>query len=123
MQDHPTPTAEVRGQTDRDSDAPFEMANLFPKHTGLPFVVWISYKGGAQHDICVKVSPGPKALPSETVAVAIRPHVRLVEGQIDAAGLRLLTKWIDLNRDVLVKYWDGEIDTKDAIDAIRRIDE
>ena len=35
------------------SEAPFEMANLFSKHTGLPFVVWISYKGSAQHDIRV----------------------------------------------------------------------
>ena len=32
-------------------EAPFEMANLFPKHTGLPFVVWISYRGGARHDV------------------------------------------------------------------------
>jgi hypothetical protein len=101
------------------SEALFEMANLFSKHTGLPFVVWISYRGGAQHDVRVKVSPGPKALPSEMVSVAIRPNVRVVEGEMDAADLTLLTKWIELNHDVLVKYWDGEIDTKDAIDEIR----
>jgi hypothetical protein len=102
-----------------DSEALFEMANLFSKHTGLPFVVWISYRGGAQHDVRVKVSPGPKALPSEMASVAIRPNVRVVEGEMDAADLTLLTKWIELNHDVLVKYWDGEIDTKDAIDEIR----
>jgi hypothetical protein len=101
------------------SEALFEMANLFSKHTGLPFVVWISYRGGAQHDVRVKVSPGPKALPSEMASVAIRPNVRVVEGKMDAADLTLLTKWIELNHDVLVKYWDGEIDTKDAIDEIR----
>ncbi len=58
-----------------DSEALFEMANLFPKHTGLPFVVWISYKGGAQHDVRVKVSPGPKALASQMASIAIRPNV------------------------------------------------
>ena len=47
-----------------EDEAFFEMANLFSKHTGLPFVVWISYKGGAQHDIRVKVSRGPKVNPS-----------------------------------------------------------
>jgi hypothetical protein len=102
-----------------ESDAFFEMANLFSKHTGLPFVVWISYRGGAQHDVRVKVSPGPKALPSEMVSVAIRPNVRVVEGQMTGADLAALTKWIELNRDVLVQYWEGEIDTKDALDAIK----
>lgn len=101
-----------------DSDAPFEMANLFPKHTGLPFVVWISARGGARHDIRVKVSPDPKALPSEVASVAIRPTVRVVEGDVDSDGLALLTRWIELNRDVLIKHWEGDIDTKDALDSI-----
>src|ERR1044071_8948903 len=83
------------------SDSPFEMANLFSKHTGLPFVVWISYRGGAQHDVRVKVSKGPKALPSEMASVAIRPEVRVVAGEMSADDLRLLTKWIELNYDVL----------------------
>jgi len=102
-----------------ESEGLFEMANLFPRHTGLPFVVWISYKGGAKHDVRVKVSHGPKALPSEMVSVAMRPHVHVVEGKLNASDLALLTKWIELNHDVLLKYWEGEIDTKDAIDAIK----
>ena len=104
------------------AEALFEMANLFSKHTGLPFIVWISYKGGAQHDVRVKVSPGAKALPSEMVSVAIRPNIRVVEGRMSASDLALLTKWVEMNRDVLVKYWDGEIDTKDAVEAIRPIE-
>ncbi len=99
----------------------FEMANLFSKHTGLPFVVWISYKGGAQHDVRVKVSPGPKSTPSHMVSVAIRPSVHVVEGQMSASDLAQLTRWIELNRDVLIRYWDGEIDTKDAIDTLKPI--
>jgi len=105
-----------------DSEAPFEMANLFPKHTGLPFVVWISYKGGAQHDVRVKVSPGPKAHPSQMVSVAIRPDTHVVEGKMKAGDLTLLAKWIGLNHDILVKYWEGDIDTKDAVEAIRPIE-
>src|SRR5437868_13569489 len=86
-----------------DSEALFEIANLFSKHTGLPFVVWISYRGGAQHDVRVKVSPGPKALPSQMVSVAIRPNVRVVQGEMIASDLALLTRWIELNRDALVR--------------------
>ncbi|HEV2202646.1 MAG TPA: hypothetical protein VGR73_22740 [Bryobacteraceae bacterium] len=102
-----------------DSEEFFEMANLFPKHTGLPFVVWISYKGGAQHDVRVKVSPGPKTTREKMASVAIRPKVRVVGGDMSAGDLALLTKWVELNRGVLLKYWEGEIDTKDALDSIR----
>jgi hypothetical protein len=33
----------------------------------------------------------------------------------------LLTEWINLSRDVLVRYWDGDIDTQDALEALRRV--
>jgi hypothetical protein len=65
-------------------EAPFEMANLFPKHTSLPFVVWISYRGGALHDVRVKVSRNAKAIPAEMISVAIRPDVHIVEGSMDS---------------------------------------
>jgi hypothetical protein len=114
-------TTEARDSGNDDSDGFFEMANLFSKHTGLPFVVWISYKGGAQHDIRVKVSPGPKTFPSELASVAIRPRIRIVEGSLNPSDLALLSKWIELNRDILLQYWEGDIDTKDALDAIQPI--
>jgi hypothetical protein len=43
--------------------------------------------------------------------------VHVVEGEMKASDLALLAKWIDLNHDVILKYWEGEIDTHDAIDA------
>ena len=120
--DGPKTLQEATDQPRDDSEAFFEMANLFPKHTGLPFVVWISYKGGAQHDVRVKVSPGPKAQPSQMASVAIRPNAHLVEGKMKASDLALLAKWIALNHDALVKYWEGDIDTKDAVEAIRPVE-
>jgi hypothetical protein len=96
----------------------YEMANLFPKHTGLPFLVWLSCRGGAQHEIQVKASHSAN---SEMISVAIRPRIHVVEGEMDSSDLALLAKWIEINRDVLLKYWDGEIDTKDALDALHRI--
>lgn len=89
----------------------FEMANLSPKRTGLPFVVWISSKAGAPHDVRVKVSKGPKVHPSEWISVSVRPHVRVIgAGEMGTHDLKLLRKWIELNREVIVKYWDGEIE-------------
>jgi hypothetical protein len=101
MKRHSDLITESGRQRQDDSEALFEMANLFSKHTGLPFVVCISYKGGAQHDVRVKVSARPKALPSQMASVAIRPNVRVVEGKMSASDLALLTKWVELNHDVL----------------------
>ena len=102
-------------------EAPFEMSNLFPKHTGLPFTVWISVKGGARHDVRVKVSRTPKATSQNMISVAIRPRIRVVSGELNAKELALLSSWIELNREVLIAYWNGGIDTRDALDALQRI--
>jgi hypothetical protein len=106
-----------------ESEGLFEMANLSPKRTGLPFVVWISPKAGAQHDVRVKVSKGPKVNPAELISVAIRPDVHVVGGgDIDAHDLALLKRWLALNQDVIIKYWDGEIEyTEDAIAALKPV--
>jgi hypothetical protein len=105
-----------------EGQALFEMANLRPERTGLPFVVFISQKGGARHDVRVKVAPGARVRPSEMVTVAVRPAVRVIRGSLEASDLALLRQWIELNRDVLVKYWDGVIEyTEDAIAALRPI--
>jgi hypothetical protein len=40
---------------------------------------------------------------------------------MSASDLAALKAWIELNRDVLLQYWEGEIDTKDALDSIQRV--
>jgi hypothetical protein len=104
-----------------DLEAPYEMANLFPKHTGLPFVVWISVRGGARHDVRVKVSANAKAMPDEMATVGIRPEVEVISGEIDARAFGLLKTWIELNRATLVAYWEGEVDTQDALNTLVRL--
>jgi hypothetical protein len=55
-------------------------------------------------------------------SVAIRPTVHVVGGEMSPGDLDLLRKWVALNRDVLVRYWNGDIEyTEDAIAAIRPI--
>jgi hypothetical protein len=99
----------------------FLMANLTFKRTGLPFVVWISPKGNARHDARVKVSPGPR-MTSEMVSVAIRPDVRVVDGEMETKEFELLRRWVELNRDVLIRYWDGDLEfTEDAVSELRSI--
>jgi len=112
----------VVAEGEPEGQASYEMANLRPERTGLPFVVFISQKGGARHDVRVKVAPGAKVRPSEMITVAIRPSVRVVRGTLDPRELALLTRWINRNLDTLIKYWHGDIEyTEDAIAAIASV--
>jgi hypothetical protein len=97
----------------------FEMANVRPEAPGLPFVVWISEKGRARHDVRVKVSPGPRVR-EFAASVSVRPGVEVVAGALPDRDLDLLRAWIELNRDVIVRYWDGDIVyTEDALAALK----
>jgi hypothetical protein len=101
----------------------FLMSNLSPRLTGLPFVVWISPRGNARHDVRVKVSPSPKTLPEEWVVVAIRPEIRVLHGDLSATDLARLTKWVDQNRDVLIQFWEGDIEyTEDVLKALVKVE-
>ena len=107
---------EIAGQ------ALYEMANLRPERTGLPLVVFISQKGGARHDVRVKLARGAKVRPSEMITVAVRPAPRIVRGELSTPEFELVRRWIHLNIDVLVNYWNGDIEyTEDVLNAIQSI--
>jgi len=104
----------------------FFMSNLPPSFTGLPFVVWISQKGYAKHDCRVKVSMGPKVKPGDFVTVTVRPEVREIpsRGILRPDQMRALTRWIGLNRDVLVKFWEGDIEyTNEVLEQLKPLEE
>ena len=96
--------------------------HLPTKKTGLPFVVWISPRGNARHDVRVEVALLPKAGKPELVSVAILPDVRVVKGMMGGSALACLRRWVDLNRDVIVKFWNDEIRCHwDAAAAIKPV--
>jgi hypothetical protein len=101
-----------------DGEALFDMANVRPERSGLPFIVWISAKGAARHDVRVKVAYPPR-IQDFAASVSVRPDVRVVAGALPAQDLDLLERWIVRNRDVLVQYWNGDIPyTEDALNAL-----
>src|SRR4051812_37186854 len=106
-------------------DEHFDMANLSPTLTGLPMVVWISERGRARHDARVKVSQihGRKAHPDQTVSVSVRPTVETVAGStLDPRDLALVRRWIELNRDALLAYWEGDALTDEVIGRLVPVD-
>jgi hypothetical protein len=98
------------------------MANLRPDRTGLPFVVFISQKGGARHDVRIKLARTAKVRASEMITVAVRPAPRLIRGKMNRSEFELISSWIELNRSVLVDYWNGDIEyTEDALNALHPV--
>ncbi len=101
----------------------YEMANLFPRDTGLPMTVWVSPRGRARHDARVKVcmTPGDRMDASNTAVVAIRPRARLVSGTLATPIFTLVAGWIALNEDALLGYWDGVLSTVELVTRLKSV--
>lgn len=100
--------------TDTEIDF-YSMANLSPLFTGLPFVVWISVRANAKHDIRVKVSRRR----GEYISVALRPLRVIGDTPLPAEELRLLDRWVALNWDTLLAYWNEELYTEQVIGRLK----
>ena len=104
-----------------EEDDLFEMANLYPRETGLPMTVWVSNRGRARHDVRVKVCRirGNRMDTDETAVVGVRPEPRLIEGPLAPSDLKLVVEWIKLNEATIIGYWDGSIDTGGLIRGLK----
>ncbi|MGH7112775.1 MAG: hypothetical protein ACREFK_20430 [Stellaceae bacterium] len=105
----------------QDTDGLFEMANLYPRTTGLPMTVWVSPRGNARHDVRVKVNMmrGDHMTVDNTAVVGVRPTPHMVEGGLSAEDERAVFAWITLNEAALIAYWNGDIDTVQLAGALR----
>jgi hypothetical protein len=102
----------------------FEMANLYPRTTGLPMTVWISPRGGARHDARVKVNTvhGPSMDISKAATVGIRPAPAHLNGPpLSSADLARVSNWIALNEPALIDFWEGRIDTSEALARLVKV--
>ena len=101
----------------------FEMANLYPRDTGLPMTVWVSPRGNARHDARVKVctTPGDRMDASNTAVVALRPRPHLVHGDLSRDDLDIVSTWIERNGAVLIDYWDGRASTVELVHRLQKV--
>jgi hypothetical protein len=99
----------------------FEIANLYPDTTGLPMTVWISPRGNARHNVRVKVNitHGNQMSIASIAVVGGRLTPRVISGQLSPGDAQTVFRWIALNTDALVAYWEGRIDTARAIQALK----
>src|SRR5215472_8305290 len=109
--------------TDNNADELFEMANLFPRTTGLPMTVWVSPRGSDRHDVRVKVNTthGDQMNIANTAVVGVRPTPHVIAGHLSPDDQRAVFEWISLNTAAIVEYWDGRIDTIELGRLLRSI--
>ena len=102
--------------------ATFGMSNFRPASTGLSFIVFISQKDDARHSARVKWSPQPKVKQDASGSYSISPFAHRAGPRLDRPDEDLLGRWVDLNRDVLQRYWDGDIEyTQDAAASLKKL--
>jgi hypothetical protein len=98
----------------------FEMTNLYPSTTGLPMTMWVSPRGNA-HDVRVRVNmtDGDQIDIGDTAVVVVRPTPCVIAGQLSPAGAQAVFRWISLNTDALVAYWEGQIDAEELCQMLK----
>ncbi len=101
----------------------FEMANLYPRTTGLPVTVWASPKGRARHDARIKVcmTPGDRMDAENTAVVVIRPQPSLLHGELPPETLTQVLRWVALNTPALLDYRNGVSDTVEFVGCLHRL--
>ena len=106
-----------------NGDELYEMANLYPRTTGLPMTVWVSPRGNARHDVRIKinVTHGNHMTIDNTAVVSVRPRPHVVAGNLSAHDQQTVFDWISLNAATIIAYWDGSIDTAELIQNLKRL--
>jgi hypothetical protein len=113
----------VKTRPAKTVEAPYEMANLYPRETGLPMTVWAGPRGHARHDARVKVcrTHGDNMDPTNLAVVAIRPAPRVVHGPLAQSDFAPVAEWITLNEAALLGYWNGTLGTIEFAASLRRL--
>jgi hypothetical protein len=107
----------------KEVEAPYEMANLYPRETGLPTTVWAAPRGHARNEIRIKVcrTHGGNMDPSNLAVVAVRPAPRVVHGPLAQSDFAPVAEWITLNKEALIGYWNGTLGTLEFAARLRRL--
>lgn len=106
-----------------EGQATYGRSNLRTKDTGLPFIVFISQRDDARHAARVKWSLTPRVTFSEMGSYSVEPFEHKAGERLPHPEEMKLKLWVGLNKDVLLGYWDGDIEyTQDAIERLKSIE-
>jgi hypothetical protein len=104
------------------------MANLRPSTTGVEdAVIWVSageFSGKElQHGPRIKVVLGDKITTdglANAVSVKLTNPPKIL-GKLPSKISRQVVKFVNLNREVLLRHWNGELDSKEMLELLKRV--
>lgn len=104
---------------------PFNEMSSYPeKDTGIHNTIFISPKGNAKHAARIKVAVDPPTSLSpfsKSISVQVDDYTVRGDSKISAVLLSKIKKFIDLNRQVILDYWEYKIPTKELSDRLKPI--
>ena len=101
-------------------DELFEMANFHPRTTGLSFVVWFSGDPIARYHR----PRGKVRVEGEFYPFSLDAPVEWLAAPapgINSKAFAELTRFVELNRPILLAYWNGQIDTSELASRLQPI--
>ena len=102
----------------------FEMSNLTPDDTGLPFIIWISPKSGKEgHWARIKVEYEGNYYSmsiDDNPEWKIKSHIKI---PFSGRQINLIKKFVKLNKDILLQYWNsqGKLSMQVVLNTIKKI--
>jgi hypothetical protein len=122
---HDVHIADLRGTValvEADQEAE-DMVSLRSEKTGVDNTIFISTKGYTEHAPRIKIAVDPPHTfnaTSKSASMAI--HDYSIRGESVAPKIvEQAKRFIELNREVLLDYWNNTIDTTELIDRLRPI--
>jgi hypothetical protein len=99
-----------------------DMAALRTNVTGVDYTVFVSPKGRARHAACIKIAVDPPHSLDPTAknaSMAIHDY-STIGAYLPPQIVEQAKQFIERNRDVLLRYWNHEIDTDELIKQLSR---
>ena len=105
------------------------MSNLRKQDTGLPVNVYVSSGGSVnkRHSPRIKVmrSSSDKMNPNETVSVILKKNITVDDivgyDVIPTKTFEQIQKWVHINYETLMDYWNDDISTVEMIQRIKSL--
>jgi hypothetical protein len=98
-----------------------DMASLLKESTGVDNTIFVSTKGSARHAARIKIAiDPPDSFNAATKTASMAIHDFSISGAFVPTHIaEQAKKFIDLNREVLLLYWEAKIGTKEMISRLK----
>jgi hypothetical protein len=98
------------------------MVSVVKKRSGIDNTLFVSTRGKSQHAARIKIAIDPPDSLNETTKGASMVHdFSTVGAYMPPRLVEQVKSFIELNRDVLLEYWDARIDTGELLERLRPV--